>query len=126
MYETIEFSDSSTHIYTEPVKQAPIPAKRTQKVTAKITTTTDSPVLRPKFKDTVPNRDRPKALKDTNGFKSYVQQEPEEYQTESDSDEENVTFRLKPYKMIPAKTKKGSNKVLCSLVSVGIAGTSLN
>lgn len=48
----------------------------------------------------------------------------DEYETESESEredqEENVTLRLKPYKMIPANRKKGSNKVLCSLVSVGL------
>lgn len=115
IYETIEFSDSSTHIYTEPVIDQK-DNNKTKKVTAKITTT-ESAVMRTKSSRDRKKKDleRPKEL---SGFKSYLNEEEYETESDSDDDEENdVTLRRTGCKSAPTKNKKSPNKVL---VSVGL------
>lgn len=102
VYETIEFSDSSSNIYTEPVRDYGVLRK------VNIKTTTRKP---------------PSGLKKSTGTKNLQKFTAVEDISKVD-DEPSVELRVKPFKPMPSSLKRDSSKpTTVSLISVGLSST---
>lgn len=110
VYETIEFSDSSTHIYTEPVRPESTMRTRARKII------TVPPTAHPRTKTLNQEQLPRKTTKNYHRFRAETQLD---LRSTDEEDEDNLELRTKPYKTFATNSKRGSSKVLCSLVSVG-------
>lgn len=118
MYETIEFSDSS-NLYTEPVK--PIYDKET--ITTKQNSSAQSSII--KNSNTAINGNVKNNSNLGNSSKKGYRTRRENLNTilSTDEEDEDSFLRSKPTKQFSAI--RGSSKVMCSLVSVGLVKVEL-
>lgn len=108
IYETIEYSDSSSVLYTEPIKADYGALRRVNGRAASTGKQMGTKTMG--MKKTVGMRN----LKKFGGLQDISRSSDDE-QTDP-----NVELRVKPFKTIPSNENRRSNRPFCTMISVGI------
>lgn len=107
VYETIEFSDSSSNVYTEPVRDYGV----LRKVNIKTSPRSHSA-----------NKKPPNGMKKSSGSKNLQKFKAMQNVCEAANDENdpNVELRMKPYETTVVESRNAIGKPTNSLISVGL------